>query len=176
MEAASKERYFDNTVFLFVRATMASPAMPEGCCPAPGPDQRLTAEHVPLLIYAPKLLPAERFPFFCSQLDVLPTLAGLCRIPYSNTTLGRDLMDTTRNKGKELSFIYDPDQGYIGVVQGDYFYRRQLKTGKEELVSVVNNEVPAAAVTGGPVKRQMRQLSEGLYETARYMLLKNKKR
>jgi len=175
MEAASKEKYFDNTVFLFV-GDHGIPGDAGAMLPRAWTDQRLTAEHVPLLIYAPKLLTAERFPGFCSQVDVLPTLAGLCNIPYRNTTLGRDLLDSARNKGKELSFIYDPDQGYIGIVQGDYFYRRQLKTGKEELVSVINNDPPAAGVTGGAVKQRMQQLSEGIYETARYMLLKNKKK
>ena len=175
IEAASKEKYFDNTVFLFI-GDHGIPGDAGNMFPRSWTDQRLTAEHVPLLIYAPRLLRAERFSGNCSQLDVLPTLAGLCGIPYTNTTLGRDLLDTARSNGKELSFIYDPDQGYIGIVQGGYFYRRQMKTGKEEIVSVVNNDPPPAAVTEGPVRQQMQRLSEGLYETARYMLLKNKKK
>jgi hypothetical protein len=75
-----------------------------------------------------------------------------------------------------MAFIYDPDQAYIGVVRGDYFYRRQLTTGKEEMVSVVGNTPTPAAVMNGPVKRQMEQLSDGLYEAARYLLLTNKKK
>jgi phosphoglycerol transferase MdoB-like AlkP superfamily enzyme len=169
IEAASKEKYFDNTVFLFV-GDHGIPGDAGAMMPRAWTDQRLTAEHVPLLIYAPKLLTAERFSGACSQVDVLPTLAGLCHIPYRNTTLGRDLLDSARYKGKELSFIYDPDQGYIGVVQGDYFYRRQLKTGKEELVSVIDNDPPPPGASAGPVKQRMQQLS------ARYMLLKNKKK
>jgi hypothetical protein len=107
--------------------------------------------------------------------DILPTLAGLCHIPYRNTTLGRDLFDTVRNQGKEMAFVYDPDQAYIGVVRGGYFYRRGLVTGKEELVSVVNNNPVPMDNSGGAVRRQLALLTEGMYETARYMLLKNKK-
>jgi hypothetical protein len=108
--------------------------------------------------------------------DILPTLAGLCHISYRNTTLGRDLLDTARIRGKGMAFIYDPDQAYIGIVKDGYFYRRGLVTGKEELVSVVNNDPVPAAVEQGPVRQQLAELTEGLYETARYMLLKNRKK
>ncbi|HEY4108927.1 LTA synthase family protein [Puia sp.] len=174
IEAASKEGYFDNTIFLFV-GDHGIPGDASALLPRAWTDQRLTAEHVPLLIYAPKLLAPRRIGGECSQVDVLPTLAGLCGLGYRNTTLGRDILDSARYRGKELAFIYDPDQFYIGVVRGDYFYRRQLKTGKEEMVSVVNNDPPPAAVIQGPVKQEMARLSDAMYEAARYMLLKNKK-
>jgi hypothetical protein len=41
---------------------------------------------------------------------------------------------------------------------------------------VAGNDPVPEALTKGPVKQQMQQLSEGLYETSRYMLLKNKKK
>lgn len=175
IEAASKEKYFDNTVFLFV-GDHGIPGDAGNQFPRAWTDQRLTSEHVPLLIYAPKLLRAQRLTGDCSQVDVLPTLAGLCNIPYDNTTLGRDVLDSAHYRGKEMSFIYDPDAGDIGVVKGDYFYRRGLKTGKEEMVSVVGNEPTPAEVIKGPVGQEMKKLSEGMYELSRYMLLKNKKK
>ena len=175
IEAASKEKYFENTVFLFV-GDHGIPGDAGAMFPRAWTDQRLSAEHVPLLIYAPKLLAAHEFTDWCSQVDLLPTLAGICNIPYTNSTLGRDLLDTARYNGKALSFIYDPDQGYIGVVQGDYFYRKQLRTGKEEIVPVVGNDPVPAAVSKGPVKQGMEQLAEGIYETAKFMILKNKKK
>ncbi|HTI08727.1 MAG TPA: sulfatase-like hydrolase/transferase [Puia sp.] len=174
IEAASREKYFANTVFLFI-GDHGIPGDAGAMFPRAWTDQRLTAEHVPLLIYSPALLAPERISTNCSQVDVLPTLAGLCNLPYRNTTLGRDLLDTARYNGKALSFIYDPDQGIIGVVRDGYFYRRQLKTGKEEMVSVVGNDPVPDAVEKGPLKKELRQLSDGVYETAKYMLLKNKK-
>ena len=175
IETASKEKYFANTVFLFI-GDHGIPGDAGAMFPRAWTDQRLTAEHVPLLIYSPGLIAPQRIPNYCSQVDVLPTLAGLCNIPYRNTTLGRDLLDTARYNGKALSFIYDPDQGVIGVVRDGYYYRRQLKTGKEEMVSVVGNEPVPDAVAKGPLKKELQQLSEGIYETAKYMLLKNKKK
>ena len=128
-----------------------------------------------MLIWSPVLRHPRRISGICSQVDVLPTLAGLCAMPYRNTTLGRDLLDTATYADKGLAFIYDPDQAYIGVIKGDYFYRRQLTTGKEEMVSVVGNDATTPATMAGPVKQQLQQLSDGIYEVSRYMLLMNKK-
>jgi phosphoglycerol transferase MdoB-like AlkP superfamily enzyme len=174
IEAASKEKYFDNTVFLFI-GDHGIPGDAGKMLPRAWTDQRLTAEHVPLLIYAPKLLSPLRETRDCSQVDVLPTLAGLCGIAYRNSSLGRDLLDSANHKGKELSFIYDFDQGYIGVVRDGFFYRRQEKTGKEELVSVLNNDPVSDAVFKSR-RAEMRELTEGIYETAKFMLLRNKKK
>jgi phosphoglycerol transferase MdoB-like AlkP superfamily enzyme len=171
IETAAKEKYFSNTVFLFI-GDHGIPGDAGAMFPRAWTDQRLSAEHVPLLIYSPGLLTPERISSYCSQVDVLPTLAGLCNIPYQNTTLGRDLLDTARYNGKALSFIYDPDQGEIGVVRDGYFYRKQLKTAKEEIVSVTGND----PVPDGPQKAELKRLSEGIYETAKFMLLKNKKK
>jgi len=174
IEAAQKEKYFDNTIFLFIGdhgiAGEAGNMFPKAWT-----DQKLTLENVPLLIYAPKLLSHQRISNLCSQVDVLPTLAGLSNINYQNTTLGRDLLDTAHhNCNTAFSFIYSPDDDYIGVVKGDYYYRRQIKSNKEEIVSVVdNNTVPAEAQK--TTKNQMHQLTDALYETAKYMLLNNKK-
>ncbi|HXD78368.1 MAG TPA: LTA synthase family protein [Puia sp.] len=173
--AASKERFFANTIFLFV-GDHGIPGDAGSLFPNAWTADRLTAEHVPLLIYIPGRRDGERLSFDCSQLDVLPTLAGLCHVPYRNTTLGRDILDSEAIRGKEMAFIYDPDQAYIGLVKGDYFYRRGLITGKTDMASVVDNNPVPDSVLEGPTGRQMGRLSEGLYETARYMLLKNKKR
>ncbi len=174
IETASKEKYFDNTVFLFI-GDHGIPGDAGKMLPRAWTDQRLTAEHVPLLIYAPKLLSPLRETGVCSQVDVLPTLAGLCGIAYRNSALGRDLLDSANHKGKELSFIYDFDQGYIGVVRDGFFYRRQEKTGKEELVSILNNDPVSEAVFKSR-QAEMRALTEGVYETAKFMLLRNKKK
>ena len=172
--AASREKWFANTIFLFV-GDHGIPGDAGELFPRAWTEDRLTAEHVPLLIYSPQWRDGRRLSFACSQVDVLPTLAGLCHIPYRNTTLGRDILDTVRDRGKEMAFIYDPDQAYIGVVKDGYFFRRGLVTGKEELVSVVNNDPVPAGMVAGPEGRGLSALAEGLYETAKYMLLKNKK-
>lgn len=63
-----------------------------------------------------------------------------------------------------------------GVVKGDYFYRTQLKTKKEEFVSMVNNEKPGTDSGTVAQKEQMRLLTQAIYESAKYLLLNNKKK
>lgn len=176
IEAASREAYFRNTVFLFV-GDHGIPGDAGPLFPKAWTDQRLTAEHVPLLIWAPELVRGRRLDRVCSQIDVLPTLAGLCGVPYENATLGRDLLDTAGSADSALAFIYDPDQAWIGVVKGSYFYRRQLVgANKQEMVSILNNDPVPPAVEQGPVGQEMERLSEGIYEASRYLLLSNKKK
>jgi phosphoglycerol transferase MdoB-like AlkP superfamily enzyme len=174
LNAAEKEKYFDNTVFLFV-GDHGIPGDADHMFPKAWTDQRLTSEQVPLLLYSPKLLRPRRISDFCSQIDVLPTLAGLCNLPYRNTTLGRDLLDTGYVSEKPFSFIYDPDQGYIGIVKGSYFYREQLLTGKEEMVSVINDDPVSRKPGIDSMKKDMKKLTDAIYESSRYLILNNKK-
>ncbi len=175
IEAAKNEKYFPNTIFLFV-GDHGIPGNAGDMFPNAWTDQRLTAEHVPLLVYAPALVEHRRIQDNCSQIDLLPTLAGLCNIPYRNTTLGRDLLDTSYSNKQPLSFIYDPDQGYIGVIKNKYLYRKQLKTGKEEVVSIINNDPFTPTPENEAEKNEMRLITEGIYETSKYMILHNKKK
>jgi len=175
IEAAKKGKYFDNTIFMFI-GDHGIPGDAGNMFPKAWTNQKLTSENVPMLIYAPRLLKPQRISDFCSQVDVLPTLAGLSNIIYQNTTLGRDILDTSHyHRDQAFSFIYSPDEEYIGVIKGDYFYRRQIKGNKEEMVSVINNDPVSGEAQNGAFKNQMRRLTDALYETAKYMLLNNKK-
>jgi phosphoglycerol transferase MdoB-like AlkP superfamily enzyme len=169
MEAASKEKYFDNTLFVFI-GDHGIPGNAGDMFPEAWTKQRLTSEHVPLLFYGPKLLEPQRINRIASQIDVLPTIAGLCGIAYTNTALGRDLLDSTFFS-KQLAFIVDPDNAMIGVVNDSVYYRKQIRSAQGELVSIINNRpVPANN------SDQLRQLTDGMFETAKYLLLNNKKK
>ncbi len=174
IETAKKEKYFDNTIFVFI-GDHGIPGDAGNMFPHAWTNQKLTSEHVPFLIYAPKLLTAQRIHSFCSQVDLLPTIAGLCNINYQNTTLGRDVLDTANYKSKAFSLIYNPDEDYIGIIKGDFFYRKKISGNNEEIVSVINNEPVAREIQNGEIKAQMRALTNAVYETAKYMLLNNKK-
>ncbi|HEX2627998.1 MAG TPA: LTA synthase family protein, partial [Chitinophagaceae bacterium] len=72
MEAAQKEPYFHNTIFVFVGDHgVAGDA--SAMYPSAWTEQRLTDEHVPLLFYAPYLLQPQWRKEVLSQIDVLPT-------------------------------------------------------------------------------------------------------
>lgn len=174
IEAASAEKYFPNTIFIFVGdhgiAGNAGKMFPDTWT-----SERLDNMHVPLLFYAPSLLKPKRIHDFVSQVDLLPTAAGLAKIPYRNTSLGRDLLDSVQTPDKSFSFLYDPDQGYIGLLMGDFLYREQMTTHKGQLYSAVSNDRVDQVLMKDSLEK-MSGLTNGIYETSRYLLLNNKKK
>lgn len=183
MEAAKKEAYFDNTIFVFVGDHGIRYNGTLEYFPKSWTEQGLTCEHVPLLFYAPKFLQPKRISDVCSQVDILPSIASLAQIPYNNYSFGRNLFDTVAGlqfksvlPPENYAFIIDHDVKTIGLAGNRYYYLRNLKTGKEELVSMTDNEpVPANAGTDS-LKRSLQRLTDAYYETAKYLLLNNKKK
>ena len=173
-DAASKEKYFDNTIFIFVGDHgLRGPSGP--LFPQSFTKQGLAAEHVPLLFYAPGRLQPKRISNVCSQLDILPSAAFLARQSYTNTTFGRNLFDST-DKEERFAFIADPDTRFIGLVSNQYYYGRNLSTGAREFVSVINNVPVITNPQTDSIKNYMSALTEAWFETARYLLLNNKKK
>jgi len=176
IEAARKEKYFDNTIFMFV-GDHGINGNAGNMFPPSWSDDGLTRNHVPLLFYAPKLLAARRLHCVASQVDVLPTLAGLANINYTNTGFGRDLVKQfAADSGKSnLAFIYDANNKDIGVINGPWYYTRNQQGSQEKMVWADFN-----AIAGTDKKDSLtavnRAYAEALYETARYMLLHNKKK
>lgn len=173
MEAAKKEKYFANTMFVFV-GDHGIRGNAGGMLPKSYTQQGLTCEHVPLLFYAPQKLAPQRVTDVCSQVDILPSIAGLIKMPYRNAAMGRNLFDTANAKTPQ-AFIIDHDDKTIGILTNQYCYRQKMATGLHELVSLTHNDpLPANAHTDS-IARQLRRLTEAYYETAKWMLVNNKK-
>ncbi|HEY5464127.1 MAG TPA: sulfatase-like hydrolase/transferase [Hanamia sp.] len=176
IEAAKKESYFNNTIFVFVgdhgiRGNVGN------MFPKAWEIDGLTTQNVPLLFYSPSLLTPQRIDRTCSQIDLIPSVSSLAKISFTNTTLGRDLFDTVQNnvRFKNLAFLFDPEVKQIGIVTDEYCYVHNLLSGREDFRSSKNNlplpETPEIASD----KKALQDLSQAYYETAKYMLLNNKK-
>ena len=182
IEAAKKEKYFDNTIFVFV-GDHGIRGSAGNMFPKSWSEQGLTCEHVPLLFYAPKLLPAKRIHDVCSQVDILPTAAALAKINYNNNTFGRDLFDTvpalqykTIFKGEKYAFIIDHDVKTIGLISNQYYFLKNLKSGKVDFVSVINNNPVEKNPQTDSTRNYLSKLTDAYYETAKYLMLNNKKK
>ncbi|MFL5773048.1 MAG: LTA synthase family protein, partial [Flavisolibacter sp.] len=130
IEAARKEKYFSNTIFVFVGDHGVS-GNAKNIYSNVWTDQRLTDEHVPLLFYAPGLLKPQKREEVVSQIDVLPTIAGLTSETYTNTTLGRDVLHN--KNGNHYAFIMYHDEGQIGMVTDQFYFTRNLNFQQEEI-------------------------------------------
>lgn len=135
-------------------------------------DERLTDEHIPLLFYAPYLLHPQRKKQIASQVDVLPTIAGMIQEPYINTTLGRDLMDT--NLKNNYAFIIGQD-GTIGMITDEYYFTKNINFPQEQIFPMNGNRLYYNWPDVKAIKSKMSDFTTAYYETARWMLMNNKK-
>ncbi len=174
IEAAKKEKYFSNTLFVFVGdhgiRGDRSPIYPLSWW-----EQGLSAEHVPLLFYSPFFLHSQRISSTCSQIDILPSVAAIAGISCTNTTLGRNLFDTA-NSGRGKAFIMDHDERTIGMVDGQFYYLKNLRTGKQEFVSMTDNLPVENNKYTDSVRQGLLILTNAYYHTSKYLIVNNKKK
>lgn len=172
MEAAAREAYFHNTIFVFIGDHGVS-----GNATAVYPDawtsQRLTDMHVPLLFYAPYLLQPKKHSETVSQVDVLPTIAGMIQEPYLNTTLGRDLLQA--GKINNFAFIINHDEGRIGIVTDEFYFTQNINFKNEQIYSLKNQGNEFTTSQKDSIKTSMSAITTAYYETAKWMLLNNKR-
>ncbi len=173
-EAAAKEKYYNNTIFVFVGDHGIRGEAGEGF-PQSYTRQGFMAEHVPLLFYAPALFKPKKIDDVCSQLDILPSVAYLARQSHRNTTMGINLFDSSRQQAPH-AFIADPDTKVISLLSNEYYYGRSLATKATDFVSIINDKAIATGPATDSIKNNMAYFTEAWYETARYLLLNNKKK
>lgn len=171
MEAANKEKYFHNTIFVFV-GDHGVAGNAEAMYPGAWTEHRLTDEHVPLLFYAPYLLKAQKRSEVVSQIDVLPTIAGMLQQPYTNTTLGRDLLDPA--KKNNFAFITNA-AGKIGMVTDDFYFTSNLNFPDEQMVPVRYSDRMYTKAERDSIQKRISVFTNAYFETAKYMLMNNKR-
>jgi phosphoglycerol transferase MdoB-like AlkP superfamily enzyme len=171
IEAAKKEKYFNNTIFVFT-GDHGTNGNSDALYPVSWREKDLISHHVPLLFYAPALLQPHRFTEVCSQTDIMPSVACLAQIPHRNTALGKNLFDSSFRK-KDYAFLIDHEGKNIGIVNSNYYYILNLKTNKTELVPVgPNTQLPTGAAAD-TIKNAMDLFTQAYYQTAWYMLYNN---
>ena len=171
IENAKNQSWFDNTIFVFV-GDHGVEGETSAIYPNAWDKGSLSDEHVPLLFYAPQLLTPQTHNEVVSQIDLLPTLAGMLHQPYTNTTLGRDVLNS-KNK-MDAAFIIHHDEGNIGIVTNEYYFVKNLRINKEMLMPVNSNYLSLDSKTKDSIENKLSQLTSGIYETAKWMLVNNK--
>ncbi len=169
MKAAEQEAYYSNTLFVFL-GDHGITGDAGSLLPKAYTDKTLTPHHIPLLFYAPKKLQPARYSYPASQVDVLPTIAGICKISYTNTTLGKDLLNTP--KDKHAAFIINIDTKRIGIIANDKFYSSAINGTAESIASIKNNDPVSLNDT---LRSYYKTATNAYFETSRYLLLNNRK-
>ena len=94
LEKAKQDGWFDNTIFIFV-ADHTSGAKT---------DSLYDKFRIPLVMYAPKILPAVRRNITVSQMDLAPTIYALTGLSVPYTAFGRNIFDRSR-ENERFAFV-----------------------------------------------------------------------
>lgn len=174
IEAAKKEKYFANTIFVFV-GDHGIPGNSNAMYPKSFNELSLTSNHVPLLFYSPQLLKSKTVHHVCSQLDVMPSIATLLQQSFRNTGMGQSLFADSAAY-REYAFIIDHGPPTIGIVNNDYYYIKNTRTNKVDFASIVNNEPVPVNNTTDSIKNKLAVLADAYFNTSKYLLYNNKKK
>ena len=180
LQQAKQAGYFDNTLFIFygdhgIHADAGKHT--------PKWEQQLGLHglRVPLLFYAPKLISKpEVFNTIASEMDVLPSIAGLAAQQYKNTTLGRNLFDA-RYADSRYAFTVTHGNGLtLGLLNKDFFYQVHESGSDKLLYELARNDMDSDVERKNVIQQypqqseKFAQICDALFETAKYMRYHNK--
>ncbi len=162
---AKQSDYFDNTVFVILGDHgFGHPSMPAHY-------GRLSLHYyqVPLVIYAPGLGVEPRDVYRpASEIDLMPTLMGLLGKSFTNTALGKDLINLP-DSIPHYAFTFTAGTGSYGLISEDYVLTKRdgdsskvYDISNAELLSERNSEMSF-----------MDSLSDAYYELSKYLRYHN---
>ncbi len=175
MEKAAESGYLDNTIFVFFGDHSAR-MNPFKHMPLPEYEMGIFVDHVPCIIYNPKLLRPQKIARTASLLDVYPTVAKLAGIPFTNYTMGVDMLDTTY-RGERYAFItYTRNlQSFYALKSPKYLCEVGLESGEMKLYDLEADPFKDIKDKQPEIAASLDKLTRGFYESSRYLMFNNKK-
>lgn len=160
IELASKEKWFNNTIFVFVAD--------HGAAISSVYDMSLDYNHTPLLFYAPHIITESKsFTNMAGQIDIYPTIMGLLNLSYENNTLGIDLLKETR------PYIYFNADDKYGVINNDWFLVVR-NDGSKSLFKYRFGDTQNYAEQNNDLVKLMNEYAQSNLQTFQYLLRYNK--
>lgn len=156
IEEASKEEWFENTIFVFLGDHGKIIGGDKY-------DMPLSLNHVPLIIYSPLLKDVpKRISSPGGQIDVYPTVMGLLNSVSSYNSYGVDLL---KNKRDYMFFTSDDK---LGCMSDKYFYVFDVSSKRTFLY---DTNTSANIINGNiSVVDSMQNYSFSMIESAKYIL------
>ena len=129
------------------------------------------------MIWAPGLITEPKvFDTPASEVDALATIASFAGVPYTATTLGRDLFDPQYEDKRYAFTVAHTSPMQIGLVSDKYWFRMS-DDGSNANLDDISSDTPREDVSASDPKERekMRALTEGIYKTLQYMVHHNKR-
>lgn len=175
MKLAKTSGYLENTIFVFFGDHSAK-LDPFKFMPIPEYEMSTYVDHVPCIIYNPRLLQPQKVSHAGSLVDIYPTVAKLTGIPFKNYTLGMDLMDTTRSAQRYAFIQYSKNLNWcMGMINGEYLYEIDTKTNVTGLYDLKADALKDVKQQHPQLTGDLDKLTRGFYESTRYLMFNNKK-
>jgi hypothetical protein len=169
-DAASKEAYFKDTVFVL----WSDHGIPRGNLDPRFGDLALAIHHVPFILYAPGRIAPRRDSTVASQLDILPTVASLLGRPVWTQTLGKDLLDpASRERAAAFTFTTFRRPPRLGLIQ-DGHYLNVEPDGRGRLFRLGEAEPRDRTPEDAARAARMLALADGFHQWSRFLLSHNK--
>ncbi len=154
-KAVKDKPWFNNTIFIVVA---------DHCGGSAGRAELPIREYqIPLVIYSPANIPAQKVDKLCSQIDLLPTLLGVMNWSYKSTFYGKDVMKMRPDEERafignyqKLGYIKNDKLSILSPQQRFTFYQFDRITGEENSADA-DETLKSEAVT--------------YYQTAEYMFV-----
>lgn len=149
LRQAKKHEWFDNTIFVIVADHCASSAGKTSL-----PIQKY---HIPLLIYAPKIIKAEENANLTSQIDVAPSILGLLNMDYTSKFFGKDVL------------LENPKRALIGTYQKIGFLTNEFLTVQIPSMRTESYKIVGDKQEKTPLNKQELKNAISYYQTASYL-------
>ncbi|EDZ63508.1 membrane intrinsic sulfatase [Sulfurimonas gotlandica GD1] len=138
MEASKKEPWFDNTIFIFT-ADHANQTKISNEKEVKLENIYLPEFHIPLIIYAPKLIEPKRTDIISSQGDIVPTIIDILGWQNNFTTIGSSLFDeSVKNR---FAFVKMGSIVGLSDYDGSIFYNFKNLISKKGSISDENQQL-----------------------------------
>ena len=175
LERAKKSGYYDNSIFVFFgdhRSGTKQLNFLKDIEDALG----INLHHATFFINAPKFVKPHVIDKYAKLVDIFPTATSLAKIGYTNYTLGRDLLDSTRTN--TAAFLYSQTKGEkaVGLIKDGYYYEKTNISKKASLYSLKTNIIKDIKLNKPNITLQMDSLLSAYYHTTKYLYFNNKKK
>ncbi|NBA94927.1 LTA synthase family protein [Pseudomonas sp. R5(2019)] len=174
MEIAKEGGYYDNTIFVFFgdHNTRISqiPHM------APAFEQLgLESNNVPLLIHAPGLLQPKVIDDAVGLADLLPTVAGMAGMSFTNGAMGRDIQQPAPEGERVVPLVLrEGTFPLIGGVTRHHLLQMEHDGSSPTLHDLTSSTPTENVAEQNPQEfKRLVELTRGLHESSRLMLYRN---
>jgi phosphoglycerol transferase MdoB-like AlkP superfamily enzyme len=152
-----QQSWFDSTIFVFTG---------DHGNLIPGFEHYLAYHHIPIIMYAPKILTPKILEKLGGQVDLYPTLLHIVNVSYINNSFGVDLFSEER---RFLSFTYDDE---VCCISKEALF--VLNQSKENLFKITERGKDLQSITNAALADSMKTYSQSILQSVQWMI-ENKK-